>query len=278
MFVSFVGSSRMPERSEVSMILQNRSAIVTGAGRGIGRGIAMGLAREGAKVMVVDIDREGLRRTVQDIQGAGLQAEGMTVDLADHAQIIQMVERSVNQFGRLDILVNNAGVLKTIPLLELEVEEWDRELAVNLRAVFLTSKYAGRVMVKQKSGRIINISSTAGKIGAPGQGAYCAAKSGVIGLTQVLAIELGPHGVTVNALCPGNTDTEMMRTVLTFRAKSRGQTFDELAEGILAKTPLGRFGRPEDIAQTVVFLASPASSYITGQAINVCGGRTANMS
>jgi len=260
------------------MILQNRSAIVTGAGRGIGRGIAMGLAREGAKVMVVDIDREGLRRTVQDIQGAGLQAEGMTVDLADHAQIIQMVERSVNQFGRLDILVNNAGVLKTIPLLELEVEEWDRELAVNLRAVFLTSKYAGRVMVKQKSGRIINISSTAGKIGAPGQGAYCAAKSGVIGLTQVLAIELGPHGVTVNALCPGNTDTEMMRTVLTFRAKSRGQTFDELAEGILAKTPLGRFGRPEDIAQTVVFLDSPASSYITGQAINVCGGRTANMS
>jgi NAD(P)-dependent dehydrogenase (short-subunit alcohol dehydrogenase family) len=260
------------------MILQSQSAIVTGAGRGIGKAIAMGLAREGANVMVVDINAQGQMETVEEIKGAGFQVEGMAVDLADQAQIIQMIDRTVSQFGRLDILVNNAGVLKAVPLLDLEVEEWDRELTVNLRAVFLTSKYAGRVMVRQKSGRIINISSTAGKMGAPNQGAYCAAKSGVIGLTQVLAIELGPHGITANAICPGNTETEMMRANLMRRAESRGQTFDELAAAILAKTPLGRFGRPEDIAQMVVFLASPASSYITGQAINVCGGRTVNLS
>jgi NAD(P)-dependent dehydrogenase (short-subunit alcohol dehydrogenase family) len=260
------------------MILKGQYAIVTGAAGGIGRAIALDLAREGAGVMAVDIKQDELNRTLKVVRDEGFRIEGLEVNLSDPKQTAGMVQKSIEQFGRLDIIVNAAGVLNTTPLVDLGEEDWDLVMAVNLRAVFVACKYAAREMVRQKSGRIINISSTAGKIGAPGQGAYCASKSGVLGLTQVLAIELGPYGITANAICPGNTETDMMRAVLTFRAQSRGLTFEELAKGILDKTPLRRFGRPEDIAHTVLFLASPAAAYITGQAINVCGGRTANMS
>jgi NAD(P)-dependent dehydrogenase (short-subunit alcohol dehydrogenase family) len=174
--------------------------------------------------------------------------------------------------------VNAAGIVNTTPLVDLSDEDWDRVMAVNLRAVFVACKHAAREMIKHQSGRIINISSTAGKIGAPGQGPYCASKSGVILLTQVLAIELGPHGITANSICPGNTETDMMRSVLMARAKTRGLTFEQLTKGIIEKIPLGRFGQPEDVAQVVRFLASPGAAYLTGQAINVCGGRTINLS
>ena len=133
-------------------------------------------------------------------------------------------------------------------------------------------------MSKQRSGRIVNIASLSGKVGAPGQAAYCASKHGVLGLTKLLAIDLAPFGINVNAICPGNTDTEMMRHVFTKRAESRGQTFDDLARGILAKTPPGRFGQPDDVAQVVLFLVSPAADYITGQTIDVDGGRSINLS
>lgn len=259
------------------MILKDQYAIVTGAAGGIGRASALELAREGATVLAVDIKQDDLNKTLKIIRDEGLCVEGLEVNLTDAKQIAAMVQKSIDLFGRLDIIVNAAGIVNATHLVDLSDEDWDHVMAVNLRAVFIASRYAAREMIKHKAGRIISISSTAGKMGAPGQGAYCASKAGVIALTQVLAIELGPHGITANAICPGNTETDMMKSVLTFRAKSRGLTYEELTKGILEKTPLGRFGQPEDIAHTVTFLASPGAAYISGQAINVCGGRSVGL-
>jgi NAD(P)-dependent dehydrogenase (short-subunit alcohol dehydrogenase family) len=259
------------------MILKGQSAIVTGAAGGIGRAIALDLAREGASVLAVDIKQDDLNNTAKLAGAEGLQVENLVVNLSDPKQIPAMVQKGVELFGKLDIMVNAAGIVNATHLVDLSDEDWDHVMAVNLRAVFIASKLAAREMIKQKSGRIISISSTAGKMGAPGQGAYCASKAGVIALTQVLAIELGRYGITANAICPGNTETDMMKGVLTFRAKSRGMTYEELTKGILEKTPLGRFGQPEDIAHTVTFLASPGAAYISGQAINVCGARSVGM-
>lgn len=260
------------------MLLENQTAIVTGASRGIGKGIALVLAREGANVVITDIDAGGATQAAEELRKLGYRAKSISSDITQHTQVEDLVRGTVTQFGHVDILVNNAGVISNTPILDLTEEEWDRTITVNLKGTFLCSKRAAQVMVAQHSGRIINISSLAGKVGAPGQAAYCASKHGILGLTKVLAIDLAPYGITVNAVCPGNTETEMMRYVFTKRAESRGQSFDELAQGILAKTPLGRFGLPEDIAQVVLFLASSASGYVTGQAIDVDGGRSINLS
>lgn len=258
--------------------LKQQVAVVTGAGRGIGKAIAIALAREGASVAAIDINSEGATTTATEIRQVGGEAVGLAADVARNEDVACIMQSVAELYGRLDILVNVAGLISNTPVLELAEEEWDRVLAVNLKGIFLCCKHAAGLMVRQGSGRIINISSLAGIVGAPGQAAYCASKHGVLGFTKVLAIELGLHGVTVNAICPGNTETEMMLTVFRKRAASRGQTVEELAEGIIAKTPLGRFGRPEDVAQVVLFLASPAAAYITGQSINVCGGRSINLS
>jgi len=260
------------------MLLENQTAIVTGAGRGIGKAIARALASDGASVTIVDVNTESAAQAAEELRAAGLNVVAHAADITQSDQVARLMESTTARAGRVDILVNNAGLVSNTPVLELAEAEWDRVLAVNLKGVFLCAQQAGAIMAKQRSGRIINISSLAGKVGAPGQAAYCASKHGVLGLTKVLAIDLAPYGVTVNAICPGNTETEMMRYVFTRRAASRGQTFDELAQGILAKTPLGRFGRPEDVAQVAVFLASPAAAYVTGQSIDVDGGRSINLS
>lgn len=260
------------------MLLLHQTAIVTGAARGIGKGIALVLAREGANVVVADIHAEQAVQAAEEIRQLGLCALATPVDVTQHDQVDRLVQSTVSQFGKVDILVNSAGVVSNTPILELGEEEWDRTIAVNLKGVFLCSKRTAQAMVTQRSGRIINIASLAGKVGAPGQAAYSASKHGVIGLTLVLAIDLAPYGITANAICPGMNETEMMQAVIAQRAASRGQTVDEVRQGILAKTPLGRFGRPEDVAQVVLFFALPASAYVTGQAIDVDGGRRANLS
>jgi 3-hydroxybutyrate dehydrogenase len=260
------------------MILQNQTAIVTGAARGIGKGIALCLAREGANVVVADINMDNATEAADEIDRLGLSAMPVQVDITQSGQVDQMVRTVVARFGKVDILVNNAGVVSNSSVLDLSEEEWDRTIAVNLKGVFLSSKRVAQAMVPQKSGRIINISSLSGKVGAPGQSAYCASKHGVIGLTLVLAIDLAQYGITANAICPGMNETEMLPVVLAQRAASRGQTVEEVREGILCKTPLGRFGRPEDIGRVAVFFASPASAFVTGQAIDVDGGRRANLS
>jgi 3-hydroxybutyrate dehydrogenase len=258
--------------------LRGKTALVTGAARGIGKTIAMVLAREGAAVVAVDRQADALEQTAKELRSAGLAVCGVVADVTQSQSIDRLVQETVARTGRIDILVNNAGVISNTPILDLPEEEWDRTLAVNLKGVFVCSQSVARVMSKQRSGRIVNIASLAGKVGAPGQAAYCASKHGVLGLTKVAAIDLAPFGINVNAICPGNTETEMMRHVFTKRAESRGQTFDDLAQGILAKTPLGRFGQPDDVAQVVLFLVSPAAAYITGQTIDVDGGRSINLS
>jgi NAD(P)-dependent dehydrogenase (short-subunit alcohol dehydrogenase family) len=258
--------------------LKGKAAIVTGAARGIGRAIATALAREGASVTVVDLNADGAENAAAELRQAGLAAYGAQADVTHKPSVDRLVQETLSRTGRIDVLVNNAGVVSNTPLLDLGEEEWDRTIAVNLKGVFVCSQSVARVMAGQKSGRIVNISSLAGKVGAPGQAAYCASKHAVLGLTKVLAIDLAPYGINVNAICPGNTETEMMRYVFTKRAESRGQTFDDLAQGILAKTPLGRFGQPDDVAQVVLFLVSPASAYVTGQTIDVDGGRSINLS
>jgi 3-oxoacyl-[acyl-carrier protein] reductase len=259
-------------------MLQNQTAIVTGASRGIGKGIALLLAREGANVIVADINLEAATQTTDEIRSQGLNAEAIQVDVTQSDQVDRMVKSVVSKFGRVDVLVNNAGVVSNAPVLELSEAEWDRNIAVNLKGVFLCSQRVGEVMAAQRVGRIINISSLSGKVGAPGQAAYCASKHGVIGLTYVLAIDLAPYGINVNAICPGMNETEMLPAVLAQRAAARGQTVEEVRQGILVKTPLGRFGRPEDVAKVVLFFASPASAFVTGQTIDVDGGRRANLS
>jgi len=260
------------------MTFQNQTAIVTGAARGIGKGIAVALAREGANVVVVDINAGQATQAAEEIRKLGFSAVATPVDITLHEQVDGLVQSTVARFGKIDILVNSAGVVSNRAVLDLPEEEWDRTIAVNLKGVFLCTKYVAKAMAARKSGRIINISSLSGKVGAPGQAAYCASKHGVIGLTLVSAIDLAPYGITVNAICPGMNETEMMQEVLAQRAASRGQTVDEVRQGILVKTPLGRFGRPEDVAQVVMFFASPAAAYVTGQTIDVDGGRRANLS
>jgi NAD(P)-dependent dehydrogenase (short-subunit alcohol dehydrogenase family) len=258
-------------------ILQNQTAVVTGASRGIGKGIATVLGREGANVVIADINGDGAKQTAAELVGQGLRAVAVHVDITKSDQVESMTRSVVEQFGRIDILVNNAGVVSNIHVLEFPEEEWHKTIAVNLTGVFLCSKHVGKIMVKQRSGRIINISSLSGRVGVPGQAAYCASKHGVIGLTQVLAIDLAPH-VTANVICPGMNETEMMPLVIAQRAASRNQTVEEVRQGILCKTPLGRFGQPEDVGGVALFFASPMAAYVTGQAIDVDGGRRANLS
>ena len=259
-------------------MLTDQTAIVTGAARGIGKGIALALAQAGAHVVVADISAEAAARVAGEITAQGLSALAVPADITQADQVDRLVQSALAAFGQVDVLVNNAGVVSNAPVLDLSEDEWDRTIAVNLKGVFLCSQRAAKAMAARHSGRIINIASLSGKVGAPGQAAYCASKHGVIGLTLVMAIDLAPYGITVNAICPGMNETEMMHQVVAERALSRGQTVEEVRQGILVKTPLGRFGRPEDVGQVVLFFASPAAAYVTGQAIDVDGGRRANLS
>jgi len=254
--------------------LGGQVAIVTGAGRGIGRAIANELARRGAQVVLADIDGALAERAATALIDAGHQALGLVVDVSRQSSVEDMVAQTLAQWARIDILVNNAGVNFAAPALEMSAETWQRILDVNLTGAFLCSQAAGRQMAARGYGRIVNLSSTSGKFGAPGLVAYAASKAGLLGLTRVLAVELGPSGVTVNAICPGNIETELLIEVMEQRAAARGVTRDEVVAGIVAKTPAGRLGHPDDVARLAAFLASPEAGYISGQAINLCGGRS----
>jgi len=263
-----------PVRSE----LTGQVAIVTGAGRGIGRGITRALADIGARVAVADIDGSAAEATAKALRSEGQEALGVEVDVSRRPAVEQMVEVVQRRWGQIDILVNNAAVSDSTPALELTDEAWLRVTAVNLTGVFLCSQIVGRHMVSREYGRIVNISSIASQFGAPGSTAYAATKAGVLGLTRVMAVEWGSYGMTVNAVCPGNIDTEFLRDALAWRAASRGLSVDQVIQTIVAKTPASRLGMPADVAAMVLFLVSPEAGFVTGQVINVCGGRSANMS
>lgn len=244
------------------MLLNGKVALVTGASRGIGRAIALDLAKNGAKVAVNYAGSEAkANEVVDEIRKMGQDAIAIQANVADSESVTGMVKRVVEEFGSLDILVNNAGITKDNLIMRMKEEEWDSVLDTNLKGVFLCTKAVTRQMMKQRKGRIINISSIVGVSGNPGQANYVAAKAGVIGLTKSTAKELASRNITVNAVAPGFIDTDMT-DVLEENVKNE----------MLKVIPLDRFGSTDDISSLVTFLAGEGSGYITGQTIHVDGG------
>lgn len=261
--------------------LTNRVAIVTGAGRrtGIGYAIARNLAERGANVVITDLCRrpqqaaeEHARAELNSIAGE-IHGLAIEADITQPDDIAILIERTLETYDQIDIFVNNAGICITKPLLETSLAEWDLTQRVNLQSVFLCGNAAARQMIKQgNGGSIINMSSISGKEGWPNFGSYTASKFAVIGLTQVLARELAAHNIRVNAVCPGLVDTGLNAQIVGELATIRHGDAAQIEDDQLKRVPLGRYATPDDVAQTVGFLVSPAAAYITGQAWNVCGG------
>jgi len=247
------------------MKLEGRTAIVTGSRRGIGRAIALALAKEGANVVVSDISPEECQQVVKEIEKLGRKGLALKCDVTSTPDVEDMVKKTVARFGKLDILVNNAGIISYKPFLELTDEDWDKTLGVNLKGQFLCARAAAREMIKNKWGRIVNIASISSGgcgIAFPLIAHYTASKGGVMALTEALALELTAKGINVNAICPGAVDTDMVKGV-----KESGG----LAQ-LLTRIPKGRLGKPEEIANLAVFLASEEAEYISGSAIVIDGG------
>lgn len=243
-------------------MLEKKTALVTGAGKGIGRAIALALAKMGVLVIVnYRGSKEQAEETVQKIREMGQEAEAYPCDVSDFQAVETMMKTIVSKYGRLDILVNNAGITKDGLILKMSEEDFDKVVDTNLKGTFHTIRHASRQMIRQRSGRIINISSVSGVMGNPGQSNYAAAKAGIIGLTKTMAKELGSRGITVNAIAPGFIETDMT-AVLS----------ESVQQNIQAQIPLGHFGKPEDVAAAAAFLASEEAGYITGQVLCVDGG------
>jgi len=260
----------------VTQLLQNRIALVTGGGQGLGQAICQRLAAEGCHVVVADLNERGAKSTAAEIVATtGRPALGLKVDVTDEAQVAAMVEQTVAEFGRLDILVSNAGVVISGEITEFPVEKWRTVIEVNLVGYFLAVKHAARVMKAQKSGTIIQINSKSGKKGSFKNSAYSASKFGGIGLTQSLALELAEEDVRVNAICPGNLLDSPLWVNSLFKqyAQNQGITEEEVRQKYVNQVPMKRGCTYDDVCNVVVFLASDQSGYMTGQAINVTGGQ-----
>ncbi len=243
------------------MMFQDKVAVVTGASRGIGRAIALALANQGAKLVLSARSLAALDDTLAAVKAAGAEAVPVAADVSIEADARSLVAAAVENFGRVDILVNNAGITRDTLLLRMSEQDWDTVLDTNLKGAFFCTKAATKFMSKQRFGRVINISSVVGEMGNAGQANYCASKAGLIGLTKSNARELARRNVTVNAITPGFIATDMTEAL---PEKKR----EELTQQI----PLGRLGSVDDIAESVVFLASDRAAYITGQVLGINGG------
>lgn len=250
----------------MSALLQGKTAIVTGAARGIGKGIAARFLAEGATVVLCDRDKTEVALAANSVDPGGSNTLGACADVTQKRDVEAVVEETLRRFGKVDILVNNAGIFKQELLVDMKEEDWDSMFGVNVKGYFLFSQAVGKVMMRQRSGRIINVSSCSGKKADLKQSAYNASKAAILGLNRVLALEIGPYGVNVNAICPGATDTEMIRkTFLTSPA---------IEQEWINKTALKRLCKPDDVAKVAVFLSCDLSDHITGEALIVSGAET----
>jgi 3-oxoacyl-[acyl-carrier protein] reductase len=244
-----------------SKFLTDKVALVTGASRGLGRAIALQLAQEGASIAAVARSEEALKETLEAVRALGVTAEGFALDVSDSAAAEAVVDKIAARFQHIDVLVNNAGVTRDGLLMRMKSDDWDAVLNTNLKGAFNLTKPVARLMVRQRAGRIVNISSVIGLMGNAGQANYAASKAGLLGFTKSVARELASRSITCNVVCPGFVETDM--------TKGLG---DDLRAKLLEKIPLARLGQPEDVAGVVSFLCSPAASYMTGQILTVDGG------
>ena len=242
--------------------LEQRIAIVTGAGQGIGRAIALGLAREGARVAIADVNEESANTVKNEIEAAGARALAIRTDVSKENSVEAMVEKTLEEFQKVDILVNNAGIFPTSSVEEMSEADWDRVIGTNLGGTFLCARAVVPKFLKQGTGRIISLTSGRAFQGAKNGAHYAASKAGIIGFSKSLALELAPLAITVNVICPGITDT----------AQPRGHQTEEQMYAQGQRIPLGRIGRPEDLVGPAIFLASDAAAFTTGQTILVNGG------
>jgi 3-oxoacyl-[acyl-carrier protein] reductase len=241
--------------------LVDQIAVVTGAGRGIGRAIALKFAAEGADVVSISRTQKNAEAVADEVRATGRRAWSVVLDVADGTAVGAAVDRIVGETGRVDILVNNAGVTRDVLLMRMTDEDWDTVLSTNLKGAFLLTRAMVRVFLKQRAGRIINVSSVVGLMGSTGQCNYSASKAGLIGFTKSVARELATRGITVNALAPGFIETDMTRVVN-----------DTVRQEMLKRIPMNKMGQPEDIAEAALFLAGPGGRYITGHVLAVDGG------
>jgi len=258
------------------MKLKDQVALIVGGGRGIGEAIAHTFSSEGASVVLVDLERmkAELDGVVQAIQQKGGKAMAIPADCSDDRQVNALVSETVQRFGKIDVLINSAGFRgPLVAVTEISEKEFDEVILYNLKLVFLCCRAVLKQMVKQKNGSIVSISGTAGREGMAMRGSLCAAKWGVVGLTQTIAKEFGPVGIRANVICPGGMDEPDLREMYEERAKNLGLTFKELENQILALTPLRKYAKHEEVANAALFLASSDSSHTTGESLNVSGGR-----
>ena len=243
------------------MRLLDKVALITGGARGIGQAIAMTFAKEGADIVVADVNLEIAQKTASDIEGLGRKAMALAMDVTNYEMVEEGINKILDKMGKVDILVNNAGITKDNLILRMSQADWDVVINVNLKGTFNCIKAVSRPMIKQRSGRIISIASIIGLMGNPGQANYAASKAGIIALTKTVAKELASRNVNANAVAPGFIQTEMT-----------AKLSEEIKKKMLEAIPLGKLGTPEDVANVCLFLASAESSYITGQTITIDGG------
>ncbi|KKI50657.1 SDR family NAD(P)-dependent oxidoreductase [Christensenella hongkongensis] len=254
-------------------MLKDKIAIVTGGARGIGRAVAFNMASYGAKIALFDLNEKGLKETAEQINAGGGNAIYCITDVSKKENCEASVQRTVEKFGTVDILANCAGISHAGRLDELVERDWDKVMDINLKGTFFLSQLVSKIMIEKGYGKIVNTASQAAKVGEAGNGVYCISKAGIVMMTQVMALELAEYGINVNAVCPGYTDTAIMQQVFLERGPLLGMTPEECKKDFLENVPLKRMARPDEIGELMSFLASDKSSYITGVAISIAGGK-----